>query len=394
MLSDMESALNPYSPGSGRRPAELAGRQDEVDAFDLLMAKARQRRPDRGIVLHGLRGVGKTVLLNEFRRQAERAEFMVVTLEGRDADGGPDAVRAKLARNLLQAGRKLNNKSAGDKLKSALGSVASFSAKLGVTGIDIGVALNRGRADSGSIEVDLEELIEDLCTALAEKRSGLVFVIDEMQDLDAPLIAALLSVQHLANQREWPFYIAGAGLPNLPSVLSESRSYAERLFNYRSIGPLPRPAAESALTVPAAKFGASFEPAARDLVLDASGGYPYFLQEYGYAVWETAPEKLITLSDAKAAVEIGRQQLDQGFFPSRWERASKAEKSYLKLMAVDGDEGSSTSDLASRAQKKQSSMTMTRSSLIRKGIIYPPALGRVAFTVPGMADYISRFGDA
>lgn len=394
MLVDMESALNPYSPGSGRRPSELAGRQDEVDAFDLLMAKARQRRPDRGIVLHGLRGVGKTVLLNEFRRQAERAEFMVVTLEGRDADGGPDAVRAKLARNLLQAGRKLNNKSAGATLKSALGSVASFSAKLGVTGIDIGVALNRGRADSGSIEVDLEELVEDLCTALAEKRSGLVFVIDEMQDLDAPLIAALLSVQHLANQREWPFYIAGAGLPNLPSVLSESRSYAERLFNYRSIGPLSRPAAESALTVPAAKFGASFEPAARDLVLDASGGYPYFVQEYGYAVWETAPEKVITLSDARVALEIGRQQLDQGFFPSRWERASKAEKSYLQLMAADGDEGCSTAELATRAQKKQSSMTMTRSSLIRKGIIYSPALGRVAFTVPGMADYISRFNDA
>lgn len=230
---------------------------------------------------------------------------MVVTLEGRDADGGPDAVRAKLARNLLQAGRKLN-RSAGATLKSALGSVASFSAKLGVTGIDIGVALNHGRADSGSIEVDLEELVEDLCTALAEKRSGLVFVIDEMQDLDAPL----LSVQHLANQREWPFYIAGAGLPNLPSVLSESRSYAERLFTYRSIGPLSHPAAEPALTVPAAKFGASFEPPARDLLLNASGGYPYFLQEYGYAAWETAPEKVITLSDAQVAVEIGRHQLD------------------------------------------------------------------------------------
>ncbi|MET1155456.1 AAA family ATPase [Arthrobacter sp.] len=306
MLADLESALNPYSPGSGRRPAELAGRQDEVDAFDVLIPKARQRRPDRGIVLHGLRGAGKTVLLNEFRRRAERAEFMVVILQGRDADGGPDAVRAKLARNLLQTGRKLNNRSAGATLKSALGSVASFSAKLGVTGIDIDVAINRGRADSGCIEVDLEEFVEELCTALAEKRSGLVFVIDEMQDLDAPLIAALLSVQHLANQREWPFCIAGAGLPNLPSVLSESHSYAERLFDYRSIGPLPRPAAESALTVPAAKFGVSFEPAARDLVLDASGGYPYFLQEYGYAVWETAPEKVITLSDAQAGVEIGR----------------------------------------------------------------------------------------
>ncbi|KRE72692.1 ATP-binding protein [Arthrobacter sp. Soil762] len=389
----MESALNPYSPGSGRRPFELAGRQSEIDAFDLLLAKTRQRRPDRGIVLHGLRGVGKTVLLNEFRRQAEHSEFMVVSLEGRDAEGGPEAVRAKLARNLLQAGRKLNRRGAGTKLLAALGSIASFSAKLGVTGIDIGVNLNQGRADSGSIEVDLEELIEDLCAALAENRSGLIFIIDEMQDLDNGLITALLSAQHLANQREWPFYIAGAGLPNLPSVLSEARSYAERIFNYRSIGALTRQAAESALVVPASQYGASFVPEAKDLLLDASGGYPYFLQEYGYAAWETAPEKAITAEDALIAVEIGRAQLDQGFFPSRWKRASNAEKAFLRLMAIDGDEGSSTADLAQRAQKKQSSMSMTRASLIEKGIIYAPALGALAFTVPGMADYIRRLKD-
>ena len=386
----MESALNPYSPGSGRRPFELAGRQAEIDAFDLLMAKIRQRRPDRGIVLHGLRGVGKTVLLNEFRRQAEHAGLMIVALEGRDAEGGPAAVRAKLARNLLQAGRRLKVKGAASRLLSALGSIASFSAKLGVTGIDIGVGVNQGRADSGSIEVDLEELIEDLCGALAEQRSGLLFLIDEMQDLDDGLIAALLSAQHLATQREWPFYITGAGLPNLPSVLSESRTYAERLFSYRSIGALDKEAAEAALVVPAGRFGVRFDPDAKNLLLDASGGYPYFLQEYGYAVWETAPEKQITMADARISVEIGRQHLDQGFFPARWERATRAEKNFLRHMAQDGEEGSSTSDLAQRAQKKQSSMTMTRSSLIRKGIIYAPTLGRLAFTVPGMADYIQR----
>lgn len=393
MVMDRESALNPYSPGSGRRPFELAGRQSEIDAFDLLLAKAGQRRPDRGIILHGLRGVGKTVLLNEFRRQAEHADFMVVTLEGRDAEGGPEAIRAKLARNLLQAGRKLNRRGAGTRLLAALGSIASFSAKLGVTGIDIGVNLNHGRADSGSIEVDLEELIEDLCEALAENRSGLIFIIDEMQDLDDGLIAALLSAQHLANQREWPFYIAGAGLPNLPFVLAAARSYAERIFNYRSIGALTREAAEAALVVPASRHGARYVPQAKDLLLDASGGYPYFPQEYGYAAWETAPEKTVTLEDATVAVAIGQAQLDQGFFPSRWKRASNAEKAFLRLMAMDGDAGSSTSELARRAEKKQSSMTQARSSLIEKGIIYAPALGTVAFTVPGMAEYVQRLSE-
>ncbi len=152
------------------------------------------------------------------------------------------------------------------------------------------------------------------------------------------------------------------------SVLSEARSYAERIFNYRSIGALSREAAEAALVVPARRFGgASFVPEAQDLLLSASGAYPYFLQEYGYAAWETAPEKTVTFDDAKIAVEIGRAQLDQGFFPSRWKRASKAEKDFLRLMAIDGDEGSSTAELAERAHKKQSSMTMTRASLIDKG---------------------------
>lgn len=386
----MESDLNPYSPGSGRRPFEITGRTAEIQAFDLLIAKTKQRRPDRGIVLHGLRGVGKTVLLNEFRRQAERSEFMTVFLEGRDADGGPEAVRAKLARNLLQAGRKFNRRGASQRIKESLGSISSFSATLGVTGIDIGVTLNQGRADSGSIEVDLEELIEDLSTALAEHRSGLIFIIDEMQDLDNPLIAALLSAQHQANQQEWPFYIVGAGLPNLPSTLAEARSYAERLFTYRHIGALPPDAAVTALIGPAAKYGARYEESAQDLLLEASGNYPYFIQEYGYAAWETAPEKLITRADADIALSIGQAQLDQGFFPSRWKRASKAEKEFLKLMARDGDTESSTADLAQRIGRKQSSMTMTRASLISKGIIYPPALGRVAFTVPGMANYINR----
>ncbi|GAB3551595.1 ATP-binding protein [Arthrobacter tumbae] len=386
----MDSDLNPYSPGSGRRPFELVGRSTEVNAFNLLIAKSQQRRSDRGIVLHGLRGVGKTVLLNEFRRQAERADFMTVSLEGRDAEGGPAAVRAKLARGLLQAARKANRRGITSTLREALGSIVSFSAKLGVTGIDIGVDLARGRADSGSIEVDLEEMVEDLSAAMTEQHRALIFIIDEMQDLDKALLTALLSTQHMAGQREWPFYIVGAGLPNLPSVLAEARSYAERLFNYRHIDALTHDAAVSALVAPAAKYGARYEVEARDLLLTASGGYPYFIQEYGHAAWETAPEKTITSQDAQIAVTIGRAQLDQGFFPSRWKRATKGEQEFLRLMALDGDEGSGTAQLAERGGRKQSSMTMNRASLIKKGIIYAPAHGRVAFTVPGMALYIQR----
>lgn len=386
----MHSDLNPYSPGSGRRPFELVGRAKEIEAFDLLIAKTRQKRPDRGIVLHGLRGVGKTVLLNEFRQQAERAGLMIVSIEGRDAEGGSEAVRAKLGRGLLQAGRRANRRGITSGMREALGSIVSFSAKLGVTGIDIGVNLAAGRADSGSIEVDLEEMVEDLSLALSDQRLALVFIIDEMQDLDDALLSALLSTQHLAGQRDWPFYIVGAGLPNLPSVLAEARSYAERLFTYRHIDALPREAAISALAAPAAKHGARYETQARDLLLEVSGGYPYFIQEYGYAAWETAPEKLITVQDANIAVTIGRSQLDQGFFPSRWVRASKGEKEFLRLMAIDGDTGSGTAELAERSGRKQSSMTMTRASLISKGIIFAPSLGRVAFTVPGMADYIQR----
>jgi hypothetical protein len=239
---------------------ELAGRRAEIGSFDLLVAKTRHGRHERSMVLHGLRGVGKTVLLNEFRRQAERAEFLVVSLEGRDAAGGPAAVRAKLGRSLLQAGRRVNRPGIGKALRQALGSIASFSAQLGVTGIDIGVELARGRADSGSIEVDLEEMVEDLCTALGEKHSALVFLIDEMQEIDHPLLTALLAVQHQASQREWPFYVVGAGLPNLPAVLSGARTYAERLFSYRHIGALVPDAAAQALVVPQPNTGPPTPP--------------------------------------------------------------------------------------------------------------------------------------
>lgn len=386
----MHSATNPYSPGAGRSPIGLAGRTALTNDFDLLISRAAAGRTDRGIVLHGLHGVGKTVLLNDFRRRAENAGFLVVSLEGRDADGGPKAVRAKLARGLLQAGRKANSRGSTPALAAALGTIASFAAGLQVSGIDVGVGERHGRGDSGAFAVDLEETVEDTAVALAERGSALILVVDELQNLDAGLLAALLGAQHQAGQRDWPFYLVAAGLPNLPAVLTASQRYAEGLFTYRSVGALDREDSASALVAPALEQGVSYDPEALDLLLNAAGGYPYFLQEYGSAAWESAPEKRITADDARIAVEIGRAQLDQGFFPLRWRRATKAEREFLRLMAIDGPGGSSTATLAARAGKKMTSMTMTRGSLIRKGIIYAPELGQVSFTVPGMADYVRR----
>ena len=386
----MHSATNPYSPGAGRTPFALAGRRALTNDFDLLVSRAAAGRTDRGIVLHGLHGVGKTVLLNDFRRRAEEAGFLAVSLEGRDADGGPRAIRAKLARGLLQAGRKAASRGGTAALSAALGTISSFADGLQVSGIDVGVGPRTGRGDSGAFAVDLEETVEDAAVALGERNSALIVVVDEMQNLDPALLSALLGVQHQAGQRDWPFYLVAAGLPNLPSVLNQSQRYAEGLFTYRSVGALDREDAGTALTAPAAEQGVSYAPAALDLLLNAAGGYPYFLQEYGSAAWESAPHRKITAEDARVAVEIGRAQLDQGFFPMRWRRATKAEREFLRLMAMDGAAGSGTATLAARAGRKMTSMTMTRGSLIRKGIIYAPSLGQVAFTVPGMADYVRR----
>ena len=386
----MHSASNPYSPGSGRRPFELAGRTALINDFDLLISRIRAGRVDRGIVLSGLHGVGKTVLLNEFRRRAEDAELLVVSLEARDADGGPRALRAKLARSLLQGGRRASLGGADARLTAALGSIASFAAGLEVGGIDVGEGPRHGRSDSGSFAVDLEEMVEDVAAAMAGRQSALVILVDEMQNLDPGLLAALLGAQHQAGVHGWQFYLVAAGLPHLPSVLHQAQRSAEGMFTYRSVGPLDREDSEAALAGPAAALGVTYAPQALDLLLSAAGGYPYFLQEYGSAAWESAPGPAISAADARVAVEIGRAQLDQGFFPVRWRRASKAEREFLRLMSLDGAGGSGTATLAARAGKKMTSMTMTRGSLIRKGIIYAPSLGQVAFTAPGMAEYVRR----
>ncbi|MDR2372855.1 MAG: hypothetical protein LBD77_01865 [Bifidobacteriaceae bacterium] len=261
---------------------------------------------------------------------------------------------------------------------------------LGISGVSFGFETKSGRADSGHLDFDLQELVEDLDKPLKKAKSGFAVFVDEMQALDGEFTAALLATQHKANQRGWPFHVCGAGLPNLPGRLADVRSYAERLFEYRAIGPLDDPAARLALTQPAERSGAVYTPEALGLLLAAARGYPYFLQEFGSAIWQSAPDSPFTAADARSALAVGRAALDNGFFPARWSRATPAERSYLRAMAEDGDAGSAPSDISLRLGKTLKALSPVRARLVAKGLVYAPRPGAIAFTVPGMADYINR----
>lgn len=387
----MKASLNPFSPGSGLRPPALVGRDAELEAWDVLVERTRNRLDGRGIILSGLRGVGKTVLLNEMRFRAEGAGWFVVNLEARPDNAGAQSARRILAREITAQARQLiRRKGVSDRVRTALQSVTSFNVKVGASGIDLGVEVAPGRADSGDIEIDLPELVQDLSAALQEDGSAFGLFIDEVQDLDPQLLRALLVTQHQAGQRGWPFFLVGAGLPHLPGILAETRSYAERLFDYRTVARLRDPEARAALEDPVTRQGVSFDAGALELLLEASGGYPYFLQEYGRAAWEVAPGPVITTDDARTSTVIGLERLDAGFFRSRWNRATPSERRLLVAMAEDGFGPSTVSDVARRMNLKPNSLGPYRANLIAKGLVYAPDHGKLAYTVPGMDAYVHR----
>jgi len=274
-----------------------------------------------------------------------------------------------------------------------LSSVASFNASLGLEGISVGVERDLSRASSGLLELDLQDVVEDIALAIRPENKALVLFIDEMQDLDNDLLEALVTVQHAAGQRELPFFVIGAGLPSLPARLADVRSYAERLFEYRPLGRLPYADARESLEGPAQQMGQAYSDEALDMLLNESGCYPYFIQAFGSAMWTVATASPFSTDNARAAIELGRARLDAGFFPSRWDRATPAERQYLSAMALDGEGPSQTSDIAARLGKKIQSLGPTRATLIAKGLIYSPEHGKISFTVPGMATYISRQQD-
>lgn len=285
--------------------------------------------------------------------------------------------------------RRFDHKYRLGKAMGRLGEVVSrFSVAASVAGARIEVS--QQPASSGDIGIDVEELVEQIATTLAKKNATLALFIDEMQELDRDLLGALLATQHQAAQNGWPFYLFGAGLPNLPAVLSESRSYAERQFEFHDIGALTASDAANAIAVPITRLGGRPDPEAVDYLVHAAAGYPYFLQEYGKALWNNARDSHMTLDDARLAFDAGREELDQGFFPARWDRTTPAERRYLAAIAATGDTAPRARSVAEHACTTSAALSPARDSLIKKGLVWAPEHGRIAFTVPLMDEFIRR----
>lgn len=392
----MDPIRNPYAPGAGQRPPELAGRDEQLTAFDVVLERVARGRPERSLVLTGLRGVGKTVLLNALRSSAVRKGWGTGKLEAR-----PDqSLRRPLSGALHQAVRELGHPSP-EEVDHVLGVIRSFAER--EAGADAklkdkwspGIASPavRGRADSGDIEIDLVELLSDVGGLAADKGLGVAVFIDEMQDIGPADVSALCAACHELSQSGLPVIVVGAGLPHLPAVLSASKSYSERLFSYQRIDRLSREAADRALAAPAAEEEAEYDDAALAAMYDATGGYPYFIQAYGKAVWDLAPRSPITADDVAVAAPEAERELAVGFFGSRYDRATPGERDYLRAMA-DADEGVdpvgavATADVAVVLGKKPQSLSPARDSLLKKGLIYSGERGRIAFTVPHFGRYL------
>ncbi|MET7990393.1 ATP-binding protein [Amycolatopsis sp. NPDC005232] len=392
----MDPIRNPFAPGAGQRPPELAGRERELGAFEVVLERVARGRPERSLVLTGLRGVGKTVLLGELRSMAIRHGWGAGKIEAR-----PDAeLRRPLSAALHRAIRDLAVKHrAPDRVEEVLGVLKAFALKANKAdaklrdrwqpGIEAPAA--QGRADSGDIEIDLVELFTDVAELAADVGTGVALLIDEIQDLQPDDVSALCAACHELSQSGAPLVVVGAGLPHVPAVLSASKSYSERLFRYARIDRLSRKDADFAVMAPIEREEAGIEPEALDALFDASGGYPYFIQAYGKAAWDAAPADPITVKDVQVAAPEAESELAVGFFGSRYERATPAEREYLIAMAelTQGrDEAAGTADVAVYLGRKPSSLSPARDSLMKKGLVYSAERGQIAFTVPHFGHYL------
>jgi hypothetical protein len=387
----MDPKINPYSPGAGTIPPQLAGRDEIISKADIALERCKNNLSFRGLLLVGLRGVGKTVLLTKITQEAESKSFIVVSLEAPEGRSLPALLIPALRSALLRLDRV---KARGDLAKKALHTLGGFlsAMRMKYDDVEFYVDLEKelGSADSGDLEQDLTDLFLAVGAAAKEKKTAIVLAIDEIQYLPEEQFAALIMALHKCTQRQIPVILIGAGLPQLVAQAGEAKSYAERLFEYPEIGPLDVAAARNAIVTPAKFLSVDYDEQAVQHILDKTKGYPYFLQEWGKHCWQAADASPITLSDAQFATQTAIAELDSSFFRVRYDRLTPTEKKYLRAMAELGPGLHRSGDIAQFLKKEVNSVAPARASLIKKGMIYSPSHGDNAFTVPLFDEFMKR----
>ena len=387
----MDPIKNPFSPGAGSPPPELVGRDPVLEQARILLGRVKQKKSEKSMLLTGLRGTGKTVLLNEIKRMADSAGYRTLSIEAHE-DKTLGALIAPHLRSLLYDLDRIAG--TGDKVKRGLAVLRSFigTFKLTVGNVSIGLDIDpvRGTADSGDLEIDLPNLFVAIGEAAEDRNSAAAIFIDEIQYFSQKELGALIMSMHKVQQLQLPLVLLGAGLPILPGLAGESKSYAERLFSFPNIGALSQQDTAKALQEPAQKAGVAFEQAALDEVFNLTKGYPYFLQEWGYVAWNLATTSPITLQVVRDAINIAISRLDENFFRVRYDRMTPSEKNFLRAIAELGQGAHRTGDIAEILKVKVTSLGPVRAKLINKGMIYSPAHGELDFTVPLFDDFMIR----
>ncbi len=390
----MDPVVNPYRPGAGRRPPLLAGRQPLLEDFYVVRRRAEELgEGDRSWVLNGLRGVGKTVLLNELLSQVSDRGWITAKVEA----GASASLSVSLSQALVRGMRTATGRHPEPRLKRLLGVFKAFSVTVDPTGaVALGIDVDpvRGVADSGRFADDLAALFEVLGETARDLRIGVLILIDELQEATPEELRALNTAVHHLGQadRPLPLTFVGAGLPSLPAQLAEATSYAERLYDHRPIRLLSEQASQDALTVPARERGVDWASDGLAAAIATARGYPYFLQSVGKHVWNNARRSPIDVEDVELGLVDARREVDDGLYRSRWERATPAQRDLLGALAGIGAEGPATVAEIAKAMGKPrtSDISAARDELIKKGLVYAPGRGLLAFTVPGMHDFINR----
>lgn len=386
----MDARQNPFSPGAGSRPPELAGRGDIVSHADAAIARVKAGRSAQSLILLGLRGTGKTVLLNEIENRADAEGYITSYIEAPEDKTFP----AMLYPQLRQVLRRLSTvEAARQAANSALGGLKSFakSFKISISEVEIGIEPSPGVADSGDLSLDLVDTLELVGKAAQSAGRAWALLIDEVQYLQDEELSALIVAVHRASQKNWPILVVAAGLPQIAKLSGDAKSYAERLFDFPPVGSLTPAAAEEAIRNPLAEHQVEIEDSAVANIIEETKGYPFFLQEWGYHAWNLANDNYITLDDVKKATKLALNRLDNGFFKVRIDRLTKAEVDYVVAMARMGKGPYNSTDVASALGKTPTSLGPRRASIIKKGMIYSPQYGEIDFTVPLFDEFVRRW---